>query len=180
MVNGYKKASPTIFRNAGEIRLRVKGASNPFSEKMPTLASELCVSPYATVEVLGSDRSKYTNAVIKTKYRVVGSNDMIVVNHLHDAGSHSFHDVIEVRRNEFNCKKSFADKVKSISLRYALPEDLCFALGQNEEIYPVFLQLVINSNRYVDSVTEQMLKTRDIAICKKGLLRFFWKENGCL
>lgn len=158
--------------NAGEVILRVPGER---SLPKQTLAQALCISPFTKVEVVGSTPRKFGNGNLNTMYRILGTYDMAVVSHQKDPFNRD-RDVVELHRNEFNYKKSHAEKTKRLSGIYGLPMDLCSALGENEDVYPVFIQLIIGIKHYLDEKTKKALESSTIGIKKRGLYNFLGSD----
>ena len=89
--------------------------------------------------------SRMTGTAYKNSiYRVLGTDDALIIRHNDGPTDNIYWDNAVVRRGYFSERREFAQRIGTLSNKYRIPFEVCLAIGDNEELYPLFLAAVSN------------------------------------
>lgn len=104
-----------------------------------TVMSETGLPGDTKVEYVGH-RSRWTGTGYRNSlYRIVGTDDLLVIRHNDGPVNNLDWDNVEVIQGYFRKQREFGREVGFISKMYDVPFEVCLALGTNQEVYPKFI-----------------------------------------
>ena len=104
-----------------------------------TVMSETGLSADSKVEYVGR-QSRWTGTGYNNSlYRIVGTDDLLTVKHNSGPVDNLTWDTVVVTKGFFAEQKSYGKRVGRLSRKYHIPFEVCLALGDNEELYPWFI-----------------------------------------
>ena len=109
-----------------------------------TLMSETGLPADTEVELIETV-SRQTGTVYRNSiYKIVGKQDAIIIRH-NDGPVDNIHwDNVELKLGFFAERQEYAKTIGDLSNKYRIPFEVCLALGNKEEAYPLFLAACAN------------------------------------
>lgn len=104
-----------------------------------TVMSETGLPADTQVEYVGR-QSRWTGTGYSNYlYRIVGTDDLLTIRHNDGPVDNLSWDNVVVTKGYFAEQRSYGQRVGRLSRKYHIPFEVCLALGDNEELYPWFV-----------------------------------------
>jgi hypothetical protein len=135
-----------------------------------TVMSETRLPADTKVEYVGH-RSRWTGTGYRNSlYRIVGTDDLLVIRHNDGPVDNLDWDNVEVIHGYFRKQREYGREVGVLSKMYDIPFEVCLALGTNQEVYPRFTEAI-------KVARDKVGRTRLLADLKAGINR---RKDGLL
>jgi hypothetical protein len=132
-----------------------------------TVATETGLPPDSLVELVETVSRQTGTGYRNSIYHVKGTYDAIIIRH-NDGPADNIHwDNVQLVKGYYSERKDYAKRIGNLSNKYRIPFEVCLAIGDREEAYPLFLSACANVDRV--SIRTYRDLTAGIARRKKGI-----------
>lgn len=104
-----------------------------------TVMSETGLPADTQVECIGRQSRWTGTGYSNSLYRIVGTDDLLTIRHNDGPVDNISWDNVEVTKGYFAEQRAYGQRVGKLARKYHIPFEVCLALGDNEELYPWFM-----------------------------------------